>query len=99
MPCTTHASGSANTATSGSRSAIGWHLPAGATTYSANPPGWVTPSAVIRSQNWGRARWHCRHIPHAVMLSSAIRSPTARPSTPSPVAATSPTISWPGVSG
>ena len=49
-----HATGSARTAVSRSRSSTGWHLPAGATTYSAKPPGSVTPSARRWRQNAGR---------------------------------------------
>ena len=39
------------------------------------------------------------HTPHAIMLSSAMSSPSTRPTTPSPMPSITPTISWPGVSG
>ena len=98
-PWTTQATGSARAVASGSRSPAGWHLPAGATTYSAKPPGSVTPMARMLAQNWGRARRHWRQCPQAIMLSSATRSPSARPVTPGPVPLTTPAISCPGVSG
>ena len=74
--------------------------PRGATTYSANPPGSVTPSARSCRQRRGAPRRQLSlHSPQVSMLSRATSRPATSPAVPGHRASTSPTISWPGIRG
>src|SRR5450759_2348634 len=68
-------------------------------TNSAYDPGWVNPGCVWSGHTWASPSRHQVQRPHPLTNGTVTRSPTAKPTTSGPTAATVPANSWPGIIG